>query len=298
MPQVHTRTGSFPIGFRVGGSPWQKDAASLTRFAREHGFAHLDTSALPVEELQGLRDAGLGSVDLPQPWTGLASADPAKRSDTAKQCADYIAEVVPLGVTNFFVVVFPENREGNRAENLKLAVDSYGQLCQQLDDAKVDKAHLVIEGYPGGPPHHHALACTPADCRLLFDRVGSDRLGVNYDPSHLVRMGIDPLRFAREFADRIHHVHAKDTDLLGEGRYQHGNLQPASEAKPHGFGGHHWRYTIPGHGVIPWTRLFQQLADAGYEGKVSIELEDENFNGSEEGEQRGLLASRDFLVHA
>jgi hypothetical protein len=31
---------------------------------------------------------------------------------------------------------------------------------------------------------------------------------------------------------------------------------------------------------------------------ISIELEDENFNGTEEGEKRGLIAARDFLVHA
>ena len=31
--------------------------------------------------------------------------------------------------------------------------------------------------------------------------------------------------------------------------YEFGNLQPATLAKPHAWGGHHWRYTIPGHGT-------------------------------------------------
>ena len=35
----------------------------------------------------------------------------------------------------------------------------------------------------------------------------------------------------------------------------------------------------------------------GYGGRISIELEDMNFNGTEEGEKRGFIASRDFLVH-
>jgi hypothetical protein len=34
----------------------------------------------------------------------------------------------------------------------------------------------------------------------------------------------------------------------------------------------------------------------GYKGTISVELEDMNFNGSEAGEKRGLIASRDFLV--
>ena len=38
------------------------------------------------------------------------------------------------------------------------------------------------------------------------------------------------------------------------------------------------------------------LKAAGYDGAISIELEDENFNGTEEGEKRGFLASRDFLA--
>jgi sugar phosphate isomerase/epimerase len=57
----------------------------------------------------------------------------------------------------------------------------------------------------------------------------------------------------------------------------------------------HWRYTIPGHGVARWTEIFRILVSAGYKGVVSIELEDENFNGSAEGERAGILHGRDFL---
>ena len=36
------------------------------------------------------------------------------------------------------------------------------------------------------------------------------RFGFNYDPSHLGYQGVDYVRFIREFADRIYHVHMKD----------------------------------------------------------------------------------------
>jgi hypothetical protein len=40
------------------------------------------------------------------------------------------------------------------------------------------------------------------------------------------------------------------------------------------------------------------LGEFGYRGCVSVELEDEDFNGSEEGEMRGFVAARDYLKTA
>ena len=54
-----------------------------------------------------------------------------------------------------------------------------------------------------------------------------------------------------------------------------------------GFGGTSWRYTIPGHGVARWAKIMCMLNTAAYKGKISIELEDCNFNGSEAGEKLG-----------
>ena len=114
-------------------------------------------------------------------------------------------------------------------------------------------------------------------------------MGINYDPSHLLRMGIDPLRFLQEFGDRVVHMHGKDTELLSENQYEFGHEQPPTFAKKIRFGSLHWRYTIPGQGVMRWGKAFQMLESIGYKGCISIELEDANFNGSTEGEQFGIL---------
>ncbi len=293
----HTRTGSFPIGFRLGGSSWQKDLDTAIAFASGHGFDHVDTPALGLDDLKKLTGAGLalGSVDLPQPWQDLATDDAAKRDAAVRACADYVRGLAEVGARNAFAVMFPADQTAPRDEAHRLAVVGWGALCEAIADTSVK---IVLEGYPGGPPHYAALGCTPESLRALFRDIDSDVLGVNYDPSHLVRMGIDPVRFLGEFIDRVHHVHAKDTELLDGGLYDCGNLQRAVSFKPHRFGAHHWRYAIPGHGQVRWGKLFTMLADAGYEGRVSIELEDEDFNGSTEGEQRGLIASRDFLIGA
>jgi sugar phosphate isomerase/epimerase len=44
--------------------------------------------------------------------------------------------------------------------------------------------------------------------------------------------------------------------------------------------------------------MLGQLKAAGYDGLISIELEDESFNGTDEGEKKGLIAGRAFLENA
>src|SRR3977135_282357 len=37
-----------------------------------------------------------------------------------------------------------------------------------------------------------------------------EEFGFNFDPSHLIWQGIDPVEFIRAFPNRIYHVHVKD----------------------------------------------------------------------------------------
>ena len=293
----HTSTGGFPIGFRIGWSPWQKDVAAVCRFALENHFDFLDIAAESLEDVKQVASSGLeiGTVDLPRPWEALASADAAKRTAAVERAAAHVKASCAFGVKTFFAVVFPDDPLRKRSESLALAADGFRRLCDSTADCG---ARFAIEGYPGSPPHFSALACTPESYRALFEAAGTKSIGVNYDPSHLIRMGIDPVRFLEEFSDRIFHVHAKDTELLPEGLYQFGNLQSATLAAPHGFGGHHWRYTIPGKGNAPWPDLLRILKERGYNGGISVELEDENFNGTETGEKRGTQESLAFLAKA
>jgi sugar phosphate isomerase/epimerase len=294
---ARTRTGSFPIGFRRAGSDWQKNLAHVIAFAKANGFEGIDVGDVAAEEIKPILAAGLlvGSVDMKRPWSAVASADAGKRKDAVAAAAEHIKSVAALGIRNFFAVVFPDNDAGDRKQNFKLAVDGYSQLAESI---AATGARIVIEGYPDSYPYYPALCCTPESLRAFFKEAGSKSLAINYDPSHLIRMGIDPARFLEEFAAHVAHVHAKDTQIIQDSLYEFGNLQPATFAQPHLYGGYHWRYCIPGHGRTPWTRLLSLLQDSKYDGIISVELEDENFNGAEANEKRGLLASRDFLIEA
>lgn len=285
-----TRTGGFQIGFRRGWSDWQKDLDGLIAWAKANELGVVDLGRDGDTSAKQVKDAGLhvGSVDLAE-WQGLISADPMKRKDAVARNAAYVEACAAHGVRNHFLVMLPEDASKPRSENFGYMVEALNELAPHLE--KHD-SRLVIEGWPGPG----ALCCTPEGYRACFDQCSSKSIGVNYDPSHLVRMGIDPIRFVEEFKGRVYHIHGKDTEIIDEALYEFGTEQPATFAKGHGFGANHWRYTIPGHGNIRWVRAFQILADAGYNGAVSIELEDENFNGSEAGEKAGLLAGAKFLA--
>ena len=98
-----------------------------------------------------------------------------------------------------------------------------------------------------------------------------------------------------EFVGRVFHVHGKDCEVLTENLYEYGSEQTPVFGKPREFGWITWRYCIPGHGNFRWTRALELLASHQYRGAISVELEDENFNGSERGEQEGLIAASHFL---
>jgi sugar phosphate isomerase/epimerase len=293
---VRTRTGKFPIGLRRGGSDWQKNLADFIAFARANQFEYIDVGDLPPDQIQSILNARLkvGSVDLRAPWETLASSDSGKRAAAVAAAAEQIKSLTPLGVKNFFVVVFPEGEASDRKESFNLAVAGYSELARQVESTG---ARIVMEGYPGWYPHFAAHCCTPESLRAFFKAAPSPVLAINYDPSHLVRMGIDPVRFLKEFGSRVSHVHAKDTLFYEDGLYEFGNLQRATFAKPHLHGGNHWRYAIPGKGSVPWPAVLTQLKESGYTGPVSIELEDEDYGPSAQLEQRGILDSRNFLMN-
>jgi len=287
---VKTRTGGFPIGFRRGGGDWQKDLAQLMEWAKAHDLGVIDLGRDGDRSVRQAVTAGLrvGSVDLLE-WQGMISPDKGKRADAIARNAAYIQASTETGPANFFLVMLPAEPSLPRVENFGYMVESFGELAPVLER---HGGRLAIEGWPGPG----ALCCTPEAFRAFFREIPSGAMGINYDPSHLIRMGIDPIRFLREFVGRVYHVHGKDTELLTEELYEYGHEQPATFAKPIRYGGYAWRYTIPGQGCMRWGEAFRVLREAGYSGCVSIELEDANFHSDATAQQMGILQGAGFLA--
>lgn len=286
---AQTSTGDFPIGVRRGWGAWQRDLPAFLTWTKEERIAHVDlgndadTLADPLREAQ----ATVGCVDLPG-WKELLSPDPTRRRIAVDRAIAYVRRCAGIGITRFMTIMLPEDPARSREENFDHMIESYLEIAPVLEQSN---AVLVIEGWPGPG----ALCCTPETLRALFAEIPSPAMGINYDPSHLLRMQIDPIRFLDEFTERIHHVHAKDTEWIAENVYEFGIEQPTTFAVPHKFGAQVWRYTIPGHGKMRWREALSRLRVHGYSGLISIELEDENFNGTDAGEMRAIRLARDFL---
>jgi sugar phosphate isomerase/epimerase len=106
----------------------------------------------------------------------------------------------------------------------------------------------------------------------LRDAVG-EIVGVNFDPSHAMWMGGDPLRAIRYLRGAIYHAHAKDTRVDPHNV----GINTRLETKPNDrVGDRSWNYVTLGYGhsELWWRDLVIQLRQNGYDDVLSIEHED------------------------
>lgn len=120
--------------------------------------------------------------------------------------------------------------------------------------------------------HGHQLVYNTETLLRLRDAVG-EIMGVNFDPSHALWMGGDPLRAIRQLRGAIYHVHAKDTRIDP----QNSEINTLLETKPNErVGERSWNYVTLGYGhsELWWRDFVIQLKQNGYDEVLSIEHED------------------------
>ena len=125
---------------------------------------------------------------------------------------------------------------------------------------------IALEEFPS------QLVYNPSTLLRLREAVG-DIIGMNLDPSHLIAMGADPIAAARTLEGVISHVHGTDArierglaDVDGLLEYQ-----PVTQTKTRT-----WNYVAVGCGqdLKWWKEFFSVLRMTGYNGYVSLEMED------------------------
>ena len=110
--------------------------------------------------------------------------------------------------------------------------------------------------------------------------------GFNFDPSHLHPQFVDPVLFLETFADRIYHVHVKESVRHLDGRSSilgsHLNFGDPRRG---------WDFVSAGHGGLNWEAIFRTLNHIGYDGPLSVEWEDNGMD-REYGVQEALAYVR------
>lgn len=127
----------------------------------------------------------------------------------------------------------------------------------------------------------------------LRSAVGPE-IGVNFDPSHLLWQGMDPVAVIRALKGMIYHVHAKDVKLDRYNISKNGVL----DTKHYSDELHRsWIFRTVGFGndLNYWKDIFSELRKTGYDGTISIEHEDSVMNRLE-GLQRAVTAVRDCAM--
>ena len=209
--------------------------------------------------------------------------------DHLKKCIDAAAM---LGIDR--VGTFVGARAVRASTVLTEAGRFFRRLCKYADDRGVK---VMIENCPMdnwvrfGIPGNFAYS--PELWEALFNEVPNENFGLNIDPSHLYWLGIDYVKAVRDFGDRIFHAHAKDTEILSDGKYRHGILSEQLGDNPWRSGW--WRFRMPGSGEIDWKAFIAALKEVGYDDVLSIEHEDPEYEGSKSKVKEGLGKGMEYL---
>jgi len=209
--------------------------------------------------------------------------DPAERAMVNAHVLRCIDAAAVLGVPT--VGTFVGRHPGRSVvENLADAEEVFRPLVDHAGEAgvKLIIENCVMEGWhPDGYPGN--LAYSPE----LWEWMFSIGLYLNFDPSHLVWIGIDPVAAVRPYVDRIPHAQAKDVELFPDRRNRYGFFGRTRErTDPWDVGW--WRYRVPGLGTVDWVRLVDALYEGGFDGVLSVEHEDPVWGGTEELVEAGL----------
>ncbi len=257
---------------------------------RYAGVTHIDVTNLSKEKVdsiqnllkeKGISISGLGYYPNP------LEADDKNATAYIEHIKKVIDAANQLGLENVNTFIGRDHQR-NLDDNFEKFKQVWPPIVKHAEDRKVKigiencPMFFSNDEWPGGKN----LATSPAIWRRMFEEIPSANFGLNYDPSHLVWQFMDYVRPIYEFKDRIFHVHIKDAKVLRENLNDVGILAtPLSFHNP----------KLPGLGDVDWGKFFSALTDIGYNGSACVEVEDRDFEGSLELQNRSLVQSREYL---
>jgi sugar phosphate isomerase/epimerase len=205
----------------------------------------------------------------PEVW---GDGDPeGVRQRAAERVMDTARAAARLGVTTVTgftgspiwpqLYSFPPNDFGALAQGYEEFAERWTPILDVFD---AEGVRFALEVHPTEIAYD--FVTTQAALEALDRRPA---FGINFDPSHLVPQMLDPEAFVDDFADRIYHVHVKDSKRRLDGR-----RSILASHLDFGDPRRGWDFVSPGHGDVDFEAIFRALNRGGYAGPLSIEWED------------------------
>jgi sugar phosphate isomerase/epimerase len=186
---------------------------------------------------------------------------------------------------NWITVAWPpETTEILNYQWNEVAIPYWRELVSYAADQGVEK--ICIE------PHGHQLVYN-VDTMLRLREAAGEMVGANFDPSHMMWMGGDPLAAIRRLGSAIYHVHAKDTRIDQDNSALTTRLETKSSSL---VSERAWNYVTLGygHGESWWRDFVLLLRQVGYNDVLSIEHEDVGMSPLE-GVKKTIAFLRDII---
>lgn len=179
---------------------------------------------------------------------------------------DEVALSSLLSTPRFITSWPPETQDILDYQWNEVAIPKWKELVRMAEDCGIRQ--IALEN------HGMQLVYNPETLFRLREAVGP-MVGMNLDPSHLFWMGGDPIEAARVLGEQgaLYHVHGKDSRPERRMAGPNGLL----DTKPiDQFRTRSWNYVAVGcgHGAQWWKEFFSTVRMAGYDGDVSLEMED------------------------
>lgn len=116
--------------------------------------------------------------------------------------------------------------------------------------------------------HHHmgTVVQSLAEVDRMMENTDPEYVSLLFDTGHFTYCGEDPLEVVKKYVRRIKHVHLKDIRPEVVEQVKKENMSFLAGVRAGAF-------TIPGDGCINYDPIFKVLEEAGYEGYMVVEAE-------------------------
>jgi sugar phosphate isomerase/epimerase len=213
--------------------------------------------------------------------------DPDKREAAGSHLKEVIraSRKLEVGMVTTFIGRDQTKTVEENLEEMKSVWPSILEVAEK-EDVKVAIENCPMLFGPDQWPGGQNLFSTPERWEKIFSILDSEKLGINYDPSHFVWQMMDYIEPVYEFKNKIFHVHFKDIKILPQKLKRVGiTAYPLDFMVP----------KIPGLGDVNFGKFVSALTDVGYNGYSCIEVEDRSYEGSREKIIESLRQSKKYM---